>query len=497
MKTRFSTLDIGFELSELQNLIGMRVNRIYDVDHKTYLLKLQRPQEKAVLLLESGVRLHTTRFEWPKNEPPSGFTMKLRKHLVNKRLESIRQLGIDRVVELTFGSSDAAYHLILELYDKGNLVLADHKYLILNILRPRIKGEEKFLARETYPIEAVKTTPTDMSLEKLSVEVLPRAFDDRGDSQKQPKSKGASGINLKKLLMPYFDKGPAFMEHLMIKHGINPTAKVKSANDISDETQQHILEVFKEANQFTYLQGHTSQGYISQTVQQRSNLPSDIPPNDDKIIEAEGEKNLFYRYLEFHPMKFEQHKDDNMKEFESFDAAVDDFFSQIESQKIDSKAMQKEAASIKKLENVKKDHEQRIKQLKENQDFDRRKGEMIELNDKLVEKALIVIRSALANQLDWDEIKELITEAAENGDPVVSRIKNLKLDINQMTMLLTNPYSFLDQQSNEDLSDSSEDDNSETSLLVDLDIDLTAQANARKYYDKKRFAASKETKTVQ
>ena len=62
---------------------------------------------------------------------------------------------------------------------------------------------------------------------------------------------------------------------------------------------------------------------------------------------------------------FEQYKDDDMKEFESFDAAVDNFFSQIESQKIDAKAMQKETASIRKLENVKKDHEQRIKQLKE------------------------------------------------------------------------------------------------------------------------------------
>ena len=86
MKTRFSTLDIGFQLSELQHLIGMRVNRIYDADHKTYILKLQRPQEKAVLLLESGIRLHTTRFEWPKNDQPSGFTMKLRKHLGNSNI---------------------------------------------------------------------------------------------------------------------------------------------------------------------------------------------------------------------------------------------------------------------------------------------------------------------------------------------------------------------------------------------------------------------------
>lgn len=44
--------------------------------------------------------------------------MKLRKHLKSRRLESIVQLGIDRIIDLQFGSGEAAYHLIVELYDK-------------------------------------------------------------------------------------------------------------------------------------------------------------------------------------------------------------------------------------------------------------------------------------------------------------------------------------------------------------------------------------------
>lgn len=508
MKTRFSTLDIGFELSELQHLVGMRVNKIYDADHKTYILKLQRPQEKAVLLLESGIRLHTTRFEWPKNEHPSGFTMKLRKHLGNKRVESIKQLGVDRVVDLTFGSADAAYHLILELYDKGNLVLTDHQYLILNILRPRVTGEEKFITRETYPIESVKQAPTIMTLDKINEEILPAAFAKDTNIENRVKKKGGGGLNLKKLFLPSFDKGPALMEHLMAKNEIEPGTKVKVPDDVTDDMKLLIVKIFAEANDFIYEES-AGKGYISQTTQHRPTLTG--VPSSDKIVEGE-DNSLFHRYVEFHPMKFEQLKNDNLKEFECFDAAVDNFFSQLESQKIDAKAMQKEVASIKKLDNVKKDHEQRLGQLKEDQSLDRRKGELIELNDQLVEKALIVIRSALANQLDWAEIKELLEEAAENGDPVVSRIKNLKLDINQMTMLLANPYSFLDEECNESLSDSSENNNSENEgknkvrfkeenqdgpLLVDLDIDLTAQANARKYYDKKRTAATKENKTIQ
>ena len=51
-----------------------------------------------------------------RSEAPSNFTLKLRKHLRTRRLDSVRQLGVDRVVDFSFGSGEACYHLILELY---------------------------------------------------------------------------------------------------------------------------------------------------------------------------------------------------------------------------------------------------------------------------------------------------------------------------------------------------------------------------------------------
>lgn len=57
----------------------MRVNQVYDIDHKTYLIRLQSAQTKLVLLVESGIRIHFTEFEWPKNPAPSGFSMKVRR----------------------------------------------------------------------------------------------------------------------------------------------------------------------------------------------------------------------------------------------------------------------------------------------------------------------------------------------------------------------------------------------------------------------------------
>lgn len=78
--------------------------------------------------------------------------MKMRKHLKNKRLEALTQLDTDRIIDLQFGVGDAAYHLILELYDRGNVILCDCDMKILNVLRPHTEGEEiRFVVREKYP----------------------------------------------------------------------------------------------------------------------------------------------------------------------------------------------------------------------------------------------------------------------------------------------------------------------------------------------------------
>ena len=52
------------------SLVGHRVNQIYDIDNKTYLIRLHNNEEKNVLLLESGTRIQKTAFDWPKSNSP-------------------------------------------------------------------------------------------------------------------------------------------------------------------------------------------------------------------------------------------------------------------------------------------------------------------------------------------------------------------------------------------------------------------------------------------
>ncbi|XP_049595496.1 ribosome quality control complex subunit NEMF [Syngnathus scovelli] len=489
MKTRFTTADIRAAIAEINaNYTGMRVNNVYDIDNKTYLIRLQKPDSKAILLLESGIRIHSTDFEWPKNMMPSGFAMKCRKHLKTRRLAHVKQLGIDRIVDLQFGSDEAAYHLIIELYDRGNIILADHEYTILNLLRFRNAEAEdvKIAVRERYPVENARSPEPLITLQKLT-EII---------------SKAQNGDQVKRVLNPHLTYGATLLEHCFIEAGMSGSVKIDSQVDASQAAPK-ILEALQLAEMYMEkTENFSGKGFIIQKSEKKASLTS-----------AKASEELL-TYDEFHPFLFAQHLKSPYLEFESFNKAVDEFFSKMESQKIDMKALQQEKQALKKLENVKKDHEQRLEALHQVQEVDRVKGELVEMNLAVVERALQVIRSALANQVDWTEIGMLVKEAQAAGDPVACAIKDLKLQTNHITMLLKNPYITEDELEEEEevLKEAVQEKGKKNKnkdkgqnkklqknkpMLVDVDLSLSAYANAKKYYDCKRNAEKKEQKTIQ
>ena len=53
-----------------------------------------------------------------------------------------------------------------------------------------------------------------------------------------------------------------------------------------------------------------------------------------------------------------------------------------------------------------------------------------------MDKAIQIVCSALANQIDWGEIDKLVKEAQLQKDPVACAITSLSLHTNHITMLL-------------------------------------------------------------
>ena len=319
--------------------------------------------------------------------------------------------------------------------------------------------------RETYPVELAK-----QEFSTLDEAVLREAF-----------GKAKETDTLKKVLMPHFDLGPALLEHLLLQESLHPSSKLKEVD--LDTILPSLLTALQ--NLPFFLKNREKQGYVIQKAETRPR--------------AEGGEEEFLTIQEFHPFLYSQHASSPYTQHETFNGACDIFFSQVEAQRIELKSVQQERNAVKKLENVKKDHETRIKSLQELQDLDRLKGELIEMNNEIVDNAIKVILSAIANQIPWDQIKEIIKEATENRDPVASRIKQIKLETNHIVMQLEDPYAHLDYDDDDSDEDDSNDKKKDKAKehLVDIDLGLTAQANARKYFVQKKSAAVKERKTLE
>ena len=182
MKQKMTAMDVRALVVNLRKkLVGLRVANIYDVNGKQYLLKMSKGGTKENLLIESGIRIHTTEFIKNEKTVPSGFSMKLRKHLRTKKLSSIRQLGMDRVIDIQFGRDEFANHILVELYAQGNIILTDENYVILSLLRSYTldgtpapektedgeAGPARCAIKERYPFSAAANLTEDNIVTEL------------------------------------------------------------------------------------------------------------------------------------------------------------------------------------------------------------------------------------------------------------------------------------------------------------------------------------------
>ena len=154
MKIKYTNMDIFAEVKNLQQYINYRLVNIYELTSKIFILKLTNKIEKVFIKLVSGFRFHTIDNK-PVNckQMPNTFVQKMRKHMNNKRLISVTQYGVDRIVDFQFGENEYAYHIILEIYSTGNVILTDNIYNILCLQRRYVNDEIDISVGKIYPKE--------------------------------------------------------------------------------------------------------------------------------------------------------------------------------------------------------------------------------------------------------------------------------------------------------------------------------------------------------
>ena len=136
---------------ELQEqIIGMKIEKIQQPSRDMLILTLRgKPSRSHRLLISAGsgdTRVHLTTHNFENPQAPPMFCMLLRKHLSGAKITGITQPPAERILEITFLTSNAIgmeseKRLLLEMFGRTpNIVLIDSEGIIIDCLR-RIGGE--------------------------------------------------------------------------------------------------------------------------------------------------------------------------------------------------------------------------------------------------------------------------------------------------------------------------------------------------------------------
>ncbi|KAL3849647.1 hypothetical protein ACJIZ3_011529 [Penstemon smallii] len=256
------------------------------------------PNEKVMLLMETGLRLHTPAYMGKRNTP-SGFTLKLRKHIRTRGCSS-------------------TWLMCTVILEQGNIILTDSEFTGLPLLRSH-RDDDKgvaIMSRHHYPVELSRV------FERTRRDKIEHGNDSsdanigkQGNMKnvKSTDSARAKAATLKVVLGEALGYGPALSEHIILDAGLLPSTKVSKDFNLVDITIQVLGEaVARSEDWLAYvISGEKEpEGYV---------LMEQV--NSGKRHDAVYEKGTSEKFKSRDSIKFE-----------TFDAALDEFYSKIESQ---------------------------------------------------------------------------------------------------------------------------------------------------------------------
>ena len=145
--------------SELQQLIGGRIDKVYEPDKNTILIGFYLNGSNYALNISTNsqnYRLHLTTHPKPNPKTALNFCMLLRKNLIGLRIKNIIATNLERVVTIEFEGFDdiddiITKKLIIELMGRHcNIILVDENNIIIDSLR-HIYSSTNELTRDIIP----------------------------------------------------------------------------------------------------------------------------------------------------------------------------------------------------------------------------------------------------------------------------------------------------------------------------------------------------------
>jgi predicted ribosome quality control (RQC) complex YloA/Tae2 family protein len=234
MNRKLSSFDIYVIVSELQDLKGSYIDKIYQLTRDELIIRInnRKTNQKEIVFIRNGELFCRTQKKFDTPKKPSTFAMTLRKYLLNGRINDITQHEFDRIIKIKIVKKEGEYTLIFELFSNGNIILLDPDEKIILPLIKQHWAHRTIKPREIYVSPPSQINPFNLKHEEF-LDLLKK-------SKKDLVRTLAVSINL----------GGAYAEELCFRTNIDKNTKVQNLSNESIKkiyvALQIFMDIFKE-----------------------------------------------------------------------------------------------------------------------------------------------------------------------------------------------------------------------------------------------------------
>ena len=407
-----SNVDIYTISNELNNLLsGARVDKSFQPSKDIVVMRFHVPGTGRVdLVMQCGSRIHISQYPLENPTTPPTFPMLLRKRVKGAHVESIKQHNFDRVVEIKV-KKDKYYTIIVELFDKGNIILLDDENNII------------------LPLKRKQWSTRDISSKKEY------AF---------PEERGINPITVtENEFKELFEKEESDVVRTLARNGLGSL---------------YAEEIIKRTNEIIELDKKTPNNEL--TPEQISGLYAGLKELFDNLKDEDIKPQIVKDSSKEDVVPIDLKKYDGYEKtfYDSFNEACDEFYSK--KVNIDIKGI-KEAAWNKKVNKF----EKRLKLQQETLDnFEKtiaestRKGEIIYSNYTTIENIINVVNDARSKDYSFKDIGKTLKKAKNDGmaeaqifesiDPLgvlTLDIENVKINIDPKLTIPENAENYYEK----------------------------------------------------
>lgn len=275
------------ELNE--KLVGGHIQKVYQLNNHVILLNIYNKGNYKLLISSNpqNARLHLTNSKYDNPTKPPQFAMILRKHIQNYVIKDIKQISLDRSVEIIIsGKDDLGFEtdkrIMIDIMGKhSNIVLTDKNYIVIEAI--------KRISHEMSSVRAVYPGTKFSKLEDDKVNILDNIIN-------LSDLNIAENTKLKRIFyMNYTGFGPQIGDEIVYRANLDISRNYGSLDDTEKERlNKEFIDI-------------------------ASNI---INSDFSSFIYTQDEKTE-----DFYPIKL-LHKGDNYKELDSISDALDIYYSE-------------------------------------------------------------------------------------------------------------------------------------------------------------------------